>query len=82
MKNLARNLAGVMLVVFLGACSEQATEEVAVTAPTESAEEFIARANAELKELSREAGAAGWVRATYITDDTAILAAASSERYA
>ena len=27
-------------------------------------------------------GAAGWVRATYITEDTAILASAANERYA
>ncbi len=49
---------------------------------TETAEAFVARANAELKELSRTGGAAEWVRATYITGDTAILAAAASEEYA
>jgi peptidyl-dipeptidase A len=38
--------------------------------------------NVELKELGRELGAAGWVRATYITEDTAILSAAADERYA
>ena len=85
MKNRVRNVAGVLLVVLFSACSEQATDDVAVavaTAPTETAEEFVARANAEVKELSRESGATEWVRATYITHDTAILAAASSEKYA
>ena len=43
--------------------------------------EFVARANAELKELRRELGAANWVRSTYITQDTAIIAATASETY-
>ncbi len=68
-------------LIFSG-CAQESAEEVAATAPVETAEEFVARANAEIKELSREGGAASWVRATYITDDTAILAAAASERYA
>ena len=38
--------------------------------------------NDELHDLGRELGAAGWVRATYITEDTGIIAAAASERYA
>ncbi|MEJ2273796.1 MAG: M2 family metallopeptidase, partial [Woeseiaceae bacterium] len=78
--------AGVTLACALAACSRQAPEEpaepVAETAPQETAEEFVARANAELKELGRELDAASWVRSTYITDDTAIIAAAASERYA
>ena len=37
--------------------------------------------NDELRDLGRELGAAGWVRATYITDDTAIIASAARERY-
>ncbi len=82
MKKLAGIFAGALLVVAMGACSQQASEESAVSVPTETAEEFIARANAELEELSREIGAAEWVRSTYITQDTAIVAAAASEKYA
>ena len=82
MKNLVKTVASVLLVISIGACSDQATEEAAVAAPAESAEEFVARANAELTELNREGGAASWVRSTYITGDTAIIAAASAERYA
>ena len=82
MKNLVKTVASVLLVISIGACSDQATEEAAVAAPAESAEEFVARANAELTELNREGGAAAWVRSTYITGDTAIIAAASDERYA
>ena len=82
MTRFAHLLAGIALVALLAACSEQAADEKAAATPTETAEEFVARANAELKELSREIGAAEWVRSTYITQDTAILAAAASERYA
>jgi peptidyl-dipeptidase A len=82
MKKLTRFFAGVLLVALVGACTPQTGEEPVVTAPTETAEEFIARANAELKDLGDELGAAAWVRATYITDDTAVIAAAASEKYA
>ncbi len=82
MKNLAKLCAGIVLVTFVVACSEQAPEEPAAAAPTETAEEFVARANAELKDLGRELGAASWVRSTYITQDTAIIASAASEKYA
>jgi len=84
MKHITKILAGIALATLLAACSRQAAEEpvAATAAPTETAEEFVARANAELEEMNRERGAAAWVRSTYITGDTAILAAANSERYA
>jgi peptidyl-dipeptidase A len=41
---------------------------------------FLDRANAELLELGNEAARAGWVQATYITDDTEAIAAKASER--
>jgi len=81
MKNLARIFAGALLLTMIAACSRQ-DDDATATAPTETAEEFITRANAELDELSREMGAAEWVRSTYITQDTAIIAAAASEKYA
>jgi len=82
MKDFLNLFAGALLVITLAACSQQATEETVAAAPTESAEEFVARVNEEVKELSREGGAAGWVRATYITADTAILSSLANERYA
>ena len=95
MKHTMKICASLVLAGFIAACSQQAPEEpaAAVSTPTETAEEFVARAypdeliafarsNAELKELGRELGAASWVRSTYITGDTAIIAAAASERYA
>jgi len=82
MKHLLKSFAGVLLVITLAACSQQAPDEAVSAAPTETAEEFVARVNEELRELGREGGAAGWVRATYITADTAILSSLSRERYA
>ena len=77
------------IVIFVGlllaGCGQTGEEESPsreADAPTETAAEFVARANAELRELGRELGAASWVRSTYITQDTAIIAAAASERYA
>jgi len=82
MKQLTTILAGMLLASALTACSKQPAETPVAAAPAETAEEFVARANAELEELGKEQGAAEWVRATYITHDTAIVAAAASERYA
>ncbi|MDH3304025.1 MAG: M2 family metallopeptidase [Gammaproteobacteria bacterium] len=82
MKHLVQLFAGLGLALMLSACSQQDAEETAAAVSTETAEEFVARANDELAELRRETGAAEWVRATYITGDTAIIAAAASARYA
>jgi len=82
MKNYLTLFASLLLATGLAACSQQAAEEAVSSAPEESAEEFIARVNGELRELGKDLGAAGWVRATYITEDTAILSAAANERYA
>ncbi|MDJ0906348.1 MAG: M2 family metallopeptidase [Woeseiaceae bacterium] len=77
-------LIGCFALMFIVACSEQAPEEspAVEAAPAESPEAFVARVNEELKELNRERGAAGWVRATYIIGDTAILSSLANERYA
>ena len=81
MKNIAGLLAGVLLAAMIAACAPEGADETAA-APAETADEFVARANKELKDLSAELGAAGWVRATYITEDTAIIASAAREKYA
>jgi peptidyl-dipeptidase A len=44
------------------------------------AQAFIDKAEAELLKLTVDDGRAGWVRSTYITDDTEILAAEHDER--
>ncbi len=73
------------LSFFLGALLASACSgEINVDATSdkdESAEEFVERINAELAEMSKELGAAAWVRATYITHDTAILSSLASQKY-
>lgn len=61
---------------------------VAAGAPVEdmevakrSAREFVAELNSQMDEMGRESSAAYWVRATYINQDTAVLAAKASERW-
>jgi peptidyl-dipeptidase A len=82
MKHLTKLFASAVFALTIAACSQQGAEEASNVTPTETADEFIARVNEEVKELSRESGAAGWVRSTYITKDTAILSSLASERYA
>ncbi len=76
-----RILLSIAAVVILGACSEQANVG-GPSGPTETADEFIDRVNAEYKEYWRELNAAGWLRATYINEDSAIVDALANERYA
>ena len=73
----------------LSACEAQ-KQEAAATAPDqnsqaaaetqETAKEFVARIQEEGKVLAKEIEAAYWVRQTYITPDTATLAAKAGER--
>ena len=81
MKHVSKVIGAALFAVFLAACSQQETESGADAAPSESADEFIARANAELKERGAVWGAINWVRSTYINHDTAILASAAAEQY-
>ena len=70
---------------ILGACSEQANvggPSGPNTAPTETADEFIARVNAEYKEQWREKHTAEWVYTTYITVDSAHTFSLANERFA
>ncbi len=55
-----------------------------VTAPDPiklSADDFVAKLNDEIDARGRAASAAYWVRATYINEDTQILAAEASEKW-
>ena len=60
--------------------STSTTAPAAAPAPAMSADEFVADVNRQLDELNKEAAAAQWIRVTYITPDTAVIAAKSSER--
>jgi len=82
MKDFRKLFAGSVLAIVLAACSQQAPDEATDAGPTESADEFVARVNEELVELNRAGQAAAWVRATYITEDTAVLSSLADERYA
>jgi peptidyl-dipeptidase A len=71
------------LALLAGACSpSNDAGDMGASAPTETAEEFIARVNDEYKDWWRELNAAGWLRATYINEDSAVVDAKANERYA
>ncbi|MGY0558337.1 M2 family metallopeptidase [Lysobacter sp. A421] len=56
----------------------------AATAPApanETADQFVARVNAEIKAMYPELTTPQWLSSTYIGDDTQLLAAKSNERY-
>jgi len=79
-----RYYRSVFLAMFLLAgCGQPQEQEASLQQssadpePAETADAFVARINDELAELGRELGAAGWVRATYITPDTARCAGPS-----
>jgi len=78
-----RRLGLVIGVVLLGvAYMSSADEKSSAKQPPTVAEAdaFIKNAEARLIELSVTASRADWVKATYITDDTEILAAQADER--
>ena len=72
-------LAGSML---LAGCERETAGSDEARAGTETAAEFVDRINAELAELATGLQAAAWVRATYITHDTAVLASLAKQQYA
>ncbi|MCY4426156.1 MAG: M2 family metallopeptidase, partial [Halieaceae bacterium] len=69
--NWCRGAVILFLFTALSACDRETVE---------TPEAFIERVQSELLKISEEAEAAYWVRATYITPDTAILAAKAGER--
>jgi peptidyl-dipeptidase A len=77
-------IAALTVTVWLGACSEPPREPAAIDqpeTPAGTAEEFVARVNAEARELWLEGAAANWTYSTYINEDTALLSTLASERY-
>ena len=84
MKDLAKLLAGTALAFLFAACTppaDDAASEAGPAAPAETADEFVARINAEYRDWWREINAADWLRATYINDDSAIVSAKANERF-
>ncbi len=83
MINLAKLFASLVFAISIAACSQHSGgDATSAVAPTESAEQFVARVNAEYKEYWREINAADWLYSTYINDDSAIVSALANERFA
>jgi peptidyl-dipeptidase A len=82
MRRLATAFAPPLLLSVIAACTHPADPNVAGGASAESAEAFVARANAEFQDIWIELNAADWVRSTYITHDTAIVSSLANERFA
>ena len=82
MKSIDRRFRSVLFAAVAGALLVSSTAAAAPDkAPTVAeAKAFVEEAEAKLMELWIEASRAGWVQATYITDDTEILAAKANER--
>lgn len=74
-KRSASLLATAVAVALCAGCSQQPA------APKESADEFVARINEEMKERGREMASAGWAYATNINQDTEFLNAKAYERF-
>ncbi|MDG0968235.1 MAG: M2 family metallopeptidase [Porticoccaceae bacterium] len=73
----ATYLSILVLVLTASACAERPFEQPAAT---ETAKQFVQRIQEEGAVLDKEISAAYWVRSTYITPDTAILASKAGER--
>src|SRR5690606_14256886 len=72
----------------LSACKRESTPAETAAPGTqqaapqdETADEFIARVNAELKAMYPELTAAQWLSSTYIIDDSQLLAAKANEKF-
>ncbi|HEX2083810.1 MAG TPA: M2 family metallopeptidase [Xanthomonadaceae bacterium] len=87
---LALAVAASLVVPALVSCkrtpspgAEQATPGTAATTPPEdeTADQFVARVNAELKAMYPELTAAQWISSTYINDDSQLLSSKAQERF-
>jgi len=73
---MKRSAVGLALSCLLAACGGAGDAGT----PKETADQFVARANAELEKSAHENSMVSWVQLTYITPDTEALAAISSDR--
>jgi peptidyl-dipeptidase A len=77
--------AAIAGVLALSACTSK-TPSASDTAPahtaqTETADQFIARVNDEVRKLSTEMSASQWLSSTYINGDSELVAAKANERW-
>ena len=80
------SIAGVSVLaslLLLSACAKKENQEahIVVAAPKATVDEFIADANKKLDAATLENNTAQWVYESFITDDTALIAAKSSESF-
>ena len=80
---LALALAGATGLV---ACKREAAPDAApaaaATAPSgETADQFVARVNEEVRKLSTELASSQWLSNTYINSDSEMIAAKANERW-
>jgi peptidyl-dipeptidase A len=68
------------LCLFLGAAALAASLGCARKPDAKEAKTFLDAAEAKLFKLSEEAGRAAWIQATYITDDSEVVAARANQR--
>ena len=79
---MKRILICLFVLTFAAACGEPDNPNVSAVATTETADEFVGRANEEFRDLWIERAAADWVRRTYITTDTAVISSMVAQKYA
>jgi peptidyl-dipeptidase A len=72
---MQRIAAPLSLACLLAACGGGSDK------PKETADEFVARADQELRDVGKEFAQASWVQLTYITPDTEAMSAKAYERY-
>ena len=73
-------LSLVALCCVMFACDKEMSASLTIE-DEQSAQEFVAQLNGELDEVIAASSIAGWVRASYLTEDTAFLAAAAQTRF-
>ena len=81
---MRRLLIGCLSLALLAACSggnNDVADAADVAASTETADEFVARVNAEYKDWWRELNAANWLYSTYINEDSAVVNSLANQRY-
>lgn len=77
-----RFLFAACIALAVAGCDADVTVTSDADRSSETADEFVDRINAELVELGTGLQATDWVRATYITYDTAILSSLARQTYA
>lgn len=70
-----------IVVLSVCACKRDAASTGPATPKDETADQFIARVNAEYKAMTPEITSAQWLSNTYINDDSQLLAAKANERF-